>query len=42
MADPVGLLPVDEITVTTLVDNFFDALLASSEGVTRPSQRPGR
>lgn len=41
MADPVGLLPVDEITVTTLVDNFFDALLASSEGVTRPSPASG-
>jgi 7,8-dihydropterin-6-yl-methyl-4-(beta-D-ribofuranosyl)aminobenzene 5'-phosphate synthase len=40
-ADPVGLLPVDEITVTTLVDNFFDALLASSEGVTRPSPASG-
>ena len=41
MADPVGLLPVDEITVTVLVDNFFDALLASSEGVTRPSPASG-
>jgi 7,8-dihydropterin-6-yl-methyl-4-(beta-D-ribofuranosyl)aminobenzene 5'-phosphate synthase len=41
VADPVGLLPVDEITVTTLVDNFFDALLASSEGVTRPSPASG-
>ena len=41
MADPVGLLPVDEITVTTLVDNFFDALLASSEGITRPSPASG-
>jgi 7,8-dihydropterin-6-yl-methyl-4-(beta-D-ribofuranosyl)aminobenzene 5'-phosphate synthase len=42
VADPVGLLPVDEITVTTLVDNFFDALLASAEGVTRPSLASGR
>jgi len=41
VADPVGLLPVDEITVTTLVDNFFDALLASSEGITRPSPASG-
>jgi 7,8-dihydropterin-6-yl-methyl-4-(beta-D-ribofuranosyl)aminobenzene 5'-phosphate synthase len=40
-ADPVGLLPVDEITVTILVDNFFDALLASAEGVTRPSPASG-
>ncbi len=39
--DPVGLLPVDEITVTVLVDNFFDALLTSSEGVTRPSPASG-
>jgi 7,8-dihydropterin-6-yl-methyl-4-(beta-D-ribofuranosyl)aminobenzene 5'-phosphate synthase len=29
-ADPVTLAPVDEVTVTTLVDNTFDALLVSS------------
>jgi 7,8-dihydropterin-6-yl-methyl-4-(beta-D-ribofuranosyl)aminobenzene 5'-phosphate synthase len=34
--DPIPLLPVDEMTVTTLVDNTFDALLASQEGVARP------
>jgi 7,8-dihydropterin-6-yl-methyl-4-(beta-D-ribofuranosyl)aminobenzene 5'-phosphate synthase len=33
--DPVTLPEVDEVTVTTLVDNVFDALLASSSGVTR-------
>ncbi|WP_187366128.1 MBL fold metallo-hydrolase [Trebonia kvetii] len=33
--DPVGLEPVDEIVVTTLVDNVFDALLAGDERTTR-------
>ena len=33
--DPVNLPGVDEVSVTTLVDNVFDALLASSAGVTR-------
>jgi 7,8-dihydropterin-6-yl-methyl-4-(beta-D-ribofuranosyl)aminobenzene 5'-phosphate synthase len=35
--DPVQLPEVDEVTVTTLVDNVFDGLLASSAGVTRPA-----
>lgn len=34
--DPVSLLPVDEVKVTTLIDNTFDALLVSEEGVSRP------
>ena len=34
--DPIALEPVDEIVVTTLVDNVFDGLLMSSEGVRRP------
>lgn len=35
--DPIGLEPVDEVVVTTLVDNVYDALLASDERVTRVS-----
>ena len=27
--DPIGLEPVDEVVVTTLVDNVYDALLPS-------------
>ena len=34
--DPITLPEVDEITITTLADNVFDALLASAPGVTRP------
>lgn len=33
--DPIALEPVDEVVITTLVDNVFDALMAGSEGVTR-------
>lgn len=40
--DPVTLPEVDEVTVTTMVDNTFDALLASASGVTRPSVGAGR
>jgi 7,8-dihydropterin-6-yl-methyl-4-(beta-D-ribofuranosyl)aminobenzene 5'-phosphate synthase len=40
--DPVTLPEVDEVTVTTMVDNTFDALLASASGVTRPSMGAGR
>jgi 7,8-dihydropterin-6-yl-methyl-4-(beta-D-ribofuranosyl)aminobenzene 5'-phosphate synthase len=40
--DPVTLPEVDEVTVTTLVDNVFDALLASAAGVARPSMGSGR
>ncbi len=35
--DPITLPEVDELSVTTLVDNFFDALLPSGGGVTRPA-----
>ncbi|MGY5117330.1 MBL fold metallo-hydrolase [Streptomyces sp. 900105755] len=40
--DPVTLPEVDEVTVTTMVDNTFDALLASAEGVTRAPVGTGR
>ena len=33
--DPIALEPVDEVVITTLVDNVFDALMAGSEGVAR-------
>ena len=34
--DPIHLEPVDEVAITTLVDNTFDALLPGREGVERP------
>jgi 7,8-dihydropterin-6-yl-methyl-4-(beta-D-ribofuranosyl)aminobenzene 5'-phosphate synthase len=37
--DPIGLAPVDEVTVTTLVDNVYDALLPDDERTTRRSFR---
>ena len=40
--DPVALPEVDEVTVTTMVDNVFDALLASAAGVTRTPMGAGR
>jgi 7,8-dihydropterin-6-yl-methyl-4-(beta-D-ribofuranosyl)aminobenzene 5'-phosphate synthase len=40
--DPVPLPEVDEVMVTTMVDNTFDALLASSAGVTRPQRTAGQ
>jgi 7,8-dihydropterin-6-yl-methyl-4-(beta-D-ribofuranosyl)aminobenzene 5'-phosphate synthase len=40
--DPVTLPEVDEVTVTTLVDNAFDALLAPAPGITRPPAGAGR
>src|SRR6202035_3185897 len=40
--DPVTLPESDEVTVTTMVDNSFDALLASSGGVTRVPLGAGR
>lgn len=40
--DPVTLPEVDEVTVTTMIDNTFDALLPSASGVTRPSMGAGR
>jgi 7,8-dihydropterin-6-yl-methyl-4-(beta-D-ribofuranosyl)aminobenzene 5'-phosphate synthase len=39
--DPIRLEPVDEIRVTTLVDNVFDALLADDERARRISFRVG-
>lgn len=33
--DPITLVPVDEVTVTTVVDNIYDALLAGSDTITR-------
>jgi len=35
--DPIGLEPVDEVVVTTLVDNVYDALLTGDERTTRAS-----
>jgi 7,8-dihydropterin-6-yl-methyl-4-(beta-D-ribofuranosyl)aminobenzene 5'-phosphate synthase len=40
--DPVTLPEVDEVAVTTMVDNTFDALLASGGGVSRPFLGAGR
>jgi 7,8-dihydropterin-6-yl-methyl-4-(beta-D-ribofuranosyl)aminobenzene 5'-phosphate synthase len=40
--DPVTLPEVDEVSVTTLVDNTFDALLAAAVGVSRPPRDVGR
>jgi 7,8-dihydropterin-6-yl-methyl-4-(beta-D-ribofuranosyl)aminobenzene 5'-phosphate synthase len=33
--DPIELEPVDEVVITTLVDNVYDALLAGTDTVTR-------
>jgi 7,8-dihydropterin-6-yl-methyl-4-(beta-D-ribofuranosyl)aminobenzene 5'-phosphate synthase len=40
--DPVTLPEADEVTVTTMVDNVFDALLAPAAGVTRAPRGAGR
>jgi 7,8-dihydropterin-6-yl-methyl-4-(beta-D-ribofuranosyl)aminobenzene 5'-phosphate synthase len=40
--DTIGLEPVDEVVVTTLVDNVFDALLAGDEQTSRASFGVGR
>jgi 7,8-dihydropterin-6-yl-methyl-4-(beta-D-ribofuranosyl)aminobenzene 5'-phosphate synthase len=40
--DPIALEPVDEVTVTTLVDNVYDALLGSGEAVTRAPFSAGK
>ena len=37
--DPIALAAVDEVEITTLVDNSFDGLLPSYAGVARPSSR---
>jgi len=39
--DPIALQPVDEVVITTLVDNVYDALLVSDERVTRRPFRVG-
>jgi 7,8-dihydropterin-6-yl-methyl-4-(beta-D-ribofuranosyl)aminobenzene 5'-phosphate synthase len=39
--DPIALEPVDEIRVTTLVDNVYDALLTGDERTTRAPFRAG-
>jgi 7,8-dihydropterin-6-yl-methyl-4-(beta-D-ribofuranosyl)aminobenzene 5'-phosphate synthase len=39
--DPIALQPVDAVEITTLVDNFFDSLLVSGEGVRRPGMGSG-
>jgi 7,8-dihydropterin-6-yl-methyl-4-(beta-D-ribofuranosyl)aminobenzene 5'-phosphate synthase len=33
--DPIALNPVDEVVITTIVDNVYDALLSGDERVTR-------
>jgi len=40
--DPVTLPEADEVTVTTMIDNTFDALLASGGSVTRVPMGAGR
>ena len=40
--DPVRVPEVDEVTITTMVDNTFDALLASADGIARTSMGAGR
>jgi hypothetical protein len=50
--DPIALEPVDDVVVTTLVDNVYDALLTSDDSITRapiaagtaqaPQFEPGR
>jgi 7,8-dihydropterin-6-yl-methyl-4-(beta-D-ribofuranosyl)aminobenzene 5'-phosphate synthase len=34
-ADPIALEPVDDVVVTTLVDNVYDALLPGDDTITR-------
>ena len=51
-ADPIALEPVDDVVVTTLVDNLYDALLTGGDTITRaplsagtaqaPQFEPGR
>ncbi len=36
-ADPIALEPVDEVVITTLVDNVYDALLTGDERI--PARR---
>ena len=39
--DPIALAPVDEVVITTLVDNTYDALLTGDDRVTRAPVRTG-
>jgi 7,8-dihydropterin-6-yl-methyl-4-(beta-D-ribofuranosyl)aminobenzene 5'-phosphate synthase len=34
-ANPIALEPVDDVVVTTLVDNVYDAVLTSDDSITR-------
>jgi 7,8-dihydropterin-6-yl-methyl-4-(beta-D-ribofuranosyl)aminobenzene 5'-phosphate synthase len=40
--DPIALLPVDEVRITTLVDNVYDGLLAGDERVSRADMWPAQ
>jgi 7,8-dihydropterin-6-yl-methyl-4-(beta-D-ribofuranosyl)aminobenzene 5'-phosphate synthase len=40
--DPIALEPVDEIVITTLVDNVYDALLTGDGRTTRAPFRAGQ
>src|SRR5689334_20465579 len=40
--DPIALEPVDEVVITTLVDNVFDALLPGGDRVARVPMGTGR
>ncbi len=40
--DPIALLPVDEVGITTLVDNVYDGLLAGDERVSRADMWPAQ
>jgi 7,8-dihydropterin-6-yl-methyl-4-(beta-D-ribofuranosyl)aminobenzene 5'-phosphate synthase len=40
--DPIALRPVDEVRITTLVDNVFDGLLTGDDRVTRADFGNGR
>jgi 7,8-dihydropterin-6-yl-methyl-4-(beta-D-ribofuranosyl)aminobenzene 5'-phosphate synthase len=35
VADPIALEPVDDVVVTTLADNVYDALLTGDGSITR-------
>jgi 7,8-dihydropterin-6-yl-methyl-4-(beta-D-ribofuranosyl)aminobenzene 5'-phosphate synthase len=38
--DPIALAPVDEVVLTTLVDNLYDALLVGDDRITRAPSLP--
>jgi 7,8-dihydropterin-6-yl-methyl-4-(beta-D-ribofuranosyl)aminobenzene 5'-phosphate synthase len=40
--DPVRLPEVDQVTITTMVDNTYDALLPSTDGISRTGMGAGR